>query len=158
MVQSTVIRKFQQCKQTVELAEFAVRPHPAAAPSDHSPGTTSFSTSGAYNGTGIAVFGQGRARNLTSAQPENDSDEENSLLVVFQHHTGELRWMQHLWPDTWRGGSTNEVIASDAKNGTPISVREGPYPIGTMETHVFCQSSPSVTFDPQAMLTRSHRC
>ena len=43
------------------------------------------------------------------------------MTVYFQHWTGDIRYIQ-LTPDgQWIGGGASEVIASDAKNATPIS-------------------------------------
>ena len=48
---------------------------------------------------------------------------DGNLIIVFQHHTGQIRWMQRAFPDTWYGGTVYEVVATDAKNATPIAFR-----------------------------------
>ncbi|KAF7513005.1 hypothetical protein GJ744_011271 [Endocarpon pusillum] len=67
-----------------------------------------YSTAGAFNGTGLALaeqsFGQGNRGNIT---------------LYYQHWSGHLRWSQ-LSNGEWQGGSA-EIVAHDAKNGTPIS-------------------------------------
>lgn len=44
------------------------------------------------------------------------------MTVYFQHWTGEIRWIQLTPKGEWLGGSKSEVIVTDAKNATPISV------------------------------------
>lgn len=43
------------------------------------------------------------------------------MTVYFQHWTGEIRWIQLNTQGKWIGGGKSEVIATDAKNATPIS-------------------------------------
>lgn len=66
-----------------------------------------YSTNGAFNGTGIAFAGE---------------QWDNSVRIYFQHHSGDLRWLQLNASGNWIGGSQTEIVAIDAKNSTPISV------------------------------------
>jgi hypothetical protein len=43
------------------------------------------------------------------------------MTVYFQHWTGEIRSIQLTPKGEWIGGTSSEVIVSDAKNATPIS-------------------------------------
>lgn len=42
--------------------------------------------------------------------------------VYYQHYGGDIRYVQLTIDGTFVGGSPSEVVASDAKNSTPISV------------------------------------
>lgn len=69
-----------------------------------------YSKTGAFNGTGLALASQSFG-----------SGDYGELVLYFQHHTGSVRW-QRLTPDAgWVGGSESEIVASDAKNSTPLS-------------------------------------
>lgn len=50
-----------------------------------------------------------------------NDQEEKIMTVYFQHWTGEIRSIQLTPKGEWIGGTSSEVIASDAKNATPIS-------------------------------------
>ncbi|KAK3700905.1 hypothetical protein LTR37_015708 [Vermiconidia calcicola] len=69
-----------------------------------------YSTSGAFNGTGIALatqsFGQGTF---------------GTVVVYFQHWTGQIRYMQLDSYGSWRGGDESTIVATNARNGTPIA-------------------------------------
>ena len=41
--------------------------------------------------------------------------------MYFQHHTGQIRSAQLASDGSWRGGDATEIVAVDAKNGTPIA-------------------------------------
>jgi hypothetical protein len=69
-----------------------------------------YSTKGAFNGSGIAFAGQ------------SFSKDQGFFTVYFQHHTGSIRWMQLNLQGSYVGGTASEVVATDAKNSTPISV------------------------------------
>ena len=75
--------------------------------------------------------------NLTSGQVVEGREDKHNLLLFFQHHAGDIRWMQHT--NSWQGGTIYEVIANDAKNGTPISAKES-HSDGLESFHVFCKS------------------
>jgi hypothetical protein len=75
--------------------------------------------------------------NLTMPESTHSQKEEGNLLLVFQHHTSEIRWMQRDNTGTWRGGSAYDVVASDAKNATPITLL-ATGPKGVQQHHVFC--------------------
>ena len=77
------------------------------------PNTTShatFSSTGAFNGSGIALASESFA-----------SGGYGSLVLYFQHHTGQIRSTQLSSDGRWKGGDATEVVAVDAKNGTPIA-------------------------------------
>ena len=42
------------------------------------------------------------------------------MVLYYQHYTGTIRYKQ-LRDNDWVGGTLSEVVAFDAKNGTPIS-------------------------------------
>ena len=69
-----------------------------------------YSTTGAFNGSGIALASESFA-----------SSGYGSIVMYFQHHSGQLRSAQLSSDGTWRGGDVTEVVAADAKNGTPIA-------------------------------------
>ena len=60
--------------------------------------------------------------------------------------------MEHSPPSFWSGGSFNDVVATDAKNGTPITALET-NPEGTQEWHVFCELSRSGETELDGVLT-----
>ena len=41
--------------------------------------------------------------------------------MYFQHHSGQLRSAQLGSDGTWQGGAVTDLVAIDAKNGTPIA-------------------------------------
>jgi len=91
---------------------------------------TYYSTSGAFNGSGIALASQSFATNLQTST-------QGSLVMYFQHHSGDIRWQQ-LTSTGWQGGSVSEVVANDAKNSTPLSAVA--YALnGTSTWHIFCK-------------------
>ena len=71
---------------------------------------SSLSTVGAFNGSGIALASQ-----------SFDSGGFGSIVMYFQHHTGQIRSAQLDTNGDWKGGDATEVVAVDAKNGTPIA-------------------------------------
>ncbi|KAJ9640892.1 hypothetical protein H2199_005560 [Coniosporium tulheliwenetii] len=102
-------------------ASTTVAPNPSANPSpvptgdpDYSMGgalnPAYYSTEGAFNGSGIALASQ-----------SFEGDEHGRMVIYFQHHTGSIRWQQLTTDGKWLGGSPSEVVAYDAKNGTPLS-------------------------------------
>ena len=92
-----------------------------------------------FNGSSISVIKQLLPTNLTSAPEQGLAPENiNNFLLFFQHYAGDIRWIQSVWPDTWHGGSAYDLVASDAKNGTPISAVKSDFD-NIHQTHVFCQ-------------------
>jgi hypothetical protein len=91
-----------------------------------------YSREGAWNGTGIALTSQSFASNLQDAPL-------GSLVMYFQHHTGDIRFMRLTSEGEWVGGSPSEVVATNAKNSTPIGavayVKDG-----ASLWHIFCES------------------
>ncbi|KAL2053207.1 hypothetical protein ABVK25_006532 [Lepraria finkii] len=91
-----------------------------AAPAPHSTapssgGVTSanpsyISTTGAFNGSGIAL-----------ASESFGSGGYGSIVMYFQHHTGQIRQAQLGSDGLWKGGDLTQIVAADAKNGTPIA-------------------------------------
>lgn len=69
-----------------------------------------YSTKGAFNGTGIALAGESFV-----------NKERGIITIYFQHHTGDIRWMQLNAKGNWIGGTKAETVATDAKNGSAIS-------------------------------------
>ena len=65
---------------------------------------------GAFNGSGIALASQ-----------SFESGGFGSIVMYFQHHTGQIRSAQLDNDGDWKGGDATEVVATDAKNGTPIA-------------------------------------
>lgn len=84
-----------------------------------------YSKQGAWNGTALAA-----AQRLSSESSSED-------LLFFQHHSGDVRWMELASNGSWVGGSSSEVVARDAKNSTPIAAVSWAS-AGTSTTHVFC--------------------
>jgi hypothetical protein len=60
-----------------------------------------YSKEGAFNGSGLALSSQSFG-----------SGEYGELVLYFQHYSGSIRWL---------GGTASEVVATDAKNSTPLS-------------------------------------
>ena len=61
-----------------------------------------------------------------------------SLVMYFQHHTGDIRYVQLSEEGEWLGGSSSEVVAVDAKNNTPLSAVA--YSVaGVNYWHIFCK-------------------
>ncbi|KAL8709878.1 MAG: hypothetical protein Q9220_005494 [cf. Caloplaca sp. 1 TL-2023] len=71
---------------------------------------STLSRTGAFNGSGIALASQSFA-----------SGGYGSIVMYFQHHTSEIRSVQLGSDGTWNGGDAREIVAVDAKNGTPIA-------------------------------------
>lgn len=69
-----------------------------------------YSTTGAFNGTGVALAGESFG-----------TGGHGVTNLYFQHHTGQLRVIQLAADGSWKGGSTFEIVATNARNGTPIS-------------------------------------
>lgn len=93
-----------------------------------------YTHTGAFNGSGIALASQSFAKNL-------EEGTQGAIVMYFQHHTGEIRYMQLSSSGQWLGGSPSEVVATDAKNSTPISAVA--YSIGGIDTwHIFCKLNP----------------
>ncbi|KAH8732188.1 hypothetical protein GQ44DRAFT_766340 [Phaeosphaeriaceae sp. PMI808] len=69
-----------------------------------------FSKKGAYNGTGIALAGESW-----------NTGQRRIFTLYYQHHTGDIRFMQYTTDRKWIGGTKSETVATDAKNGSPIS-------------------------------------
>ena len=68
------------------------------------------STQGAYNGSGVALASQ-----------SFDGSSYGSIVLYFQHHTGQIRSALLSSDGQWKGGDATSVVAVDAKNGTPIA-------------------------------------
>lgn len=73
---------------------------------------SSGSKSGALSGTKISLV----------AQPFiNGGGSDHSLVMYFQHRSGQIRWMGLDDNGKWTGGDSSTLVAGDAKPGTPIS-------------------------------------
>jgi hypothetical protein len=68
------------------------------------------SKTGAFNGTGLAI-----------ASYSFGSGGYGVINVYFQHWTGQIRKMQLMQDGTWQGGDASNIVATDARNATPIS-------------------------------------
>ena len=79
-------------------------PAPTAIPQNF------LSTVGAFNGSGIAL-----------ASESFSSGGHGAIDMYFQHHSGQIRSAQLALGGTWQGGDITNVVAVDAKNGTPIA-------------------------------------
>lgn len=69
-----------------------------------------YSKRGAFNGSGIALAGESW-----------NAGQRRIFTLYFQHHTGDIRYMQYGTDQRWVGGNSSNLIATDAKNGTTIS-------------------------------------
>jgi hypothetical protein len=69
-----------------------------------------FSKKGVYNGTGIALAGESW-----------NKGQRRIFTLYFQHHTGDIRFMQYSSDQQWTGGSKSETVATGVKNASPIS-------------------------------------
>ena len=93
-----------------------------------------YTTSGAFNGSGIALAAQSFATKLS-----------DSVVMYFQHHTGDIRSMQLSNDGIWSGGSISDVIAVDARNNTPLSAVA--YSWDEVNTwNVFCEATRTMPF------------
>lgn len=102
--------------------------------------SSSSSTRGAFNGSGISMRRQGDLVNLTSGEVGTSDNDNHNLLLVFQHHTGDIRWMQRSAPDTWLGGSESESVTTWGRNATPLSILQTSWTEESKsEWHVFCK-------------------
>jgi hypothetical protein len=68
------------------------------------------STIGAWNGTGFAL-------GTTTA-----NDVDGQIELYFQHHTGSIRFLSGNSNGTWTGGDPSTIVATDAKDATPLSI------------------------------------
>jgi hypothetical protein len=93
-----------------------------------------FSQEGVWNGSGIACNWQSFASNYGDAPEDAESP-----VVYYQHRGGAIRWMRYTTKGEWaRGSSDSELVASDAKNSTPISAVS--YDVaGIQHRHIFCR-------------------
>lgn len=73
-----------------------------------------YSEMGLYNGSGIALAQQSFSNDLTSGA-------QGTIVVYFQHWTGQIRYVQLTNSGAWVGGDSSTIVASDAKNNTPLS-------------------------------------
>lgn len=89
------------------------------------------SKTGAYNGSGIAFASQSFSETIKNGS-------EGVGVIYFQHWTGEIRYVMNSDAGEWVGGSSSEVVATDAKGGTPLSAVA--YSVGGVNSwHIFCQ-------------------
>lgn len=85
-------------------------PPPPPPPAPTSIPQEFLSTVGAFNGSGIALASESFA-----------SGGHGAIVMYFQHHSGQLRSAQLAQDGTWQGGDVTDIVAIDAKNGTPIA-------------------------------------
>ena len=87
----------------------------SSAPAPPPPAPTSIpqnflSTVGAFNGSGIAL-----------ASESFSSGGHGAIDLYFQHHSGQIRSAQLASDGDWQGGDITDIVAVNAKNGTPIA-------------------------------------
>ncbi|KAF2765136.1 hypothetical protein EJ03DRAFT_280674 [Teratosphaeria nubilosa] len=88
-----------------------------------------FSTRGAFNGSGIAFASQ-------SFSPNIQTSTHGIATVYFQYYDGIVRFVQLSADGEWQGGDISTIVASDAKNSTPLSAVS--YSVnGTSTWHLF---------------------
>jgi hypothetical protein len=90
-----------------------------------------YTSKGAFNGSGIALASQSFASNLQDAPL-------GSLVMYYQHHSGDIRFQRLTSEGAWVGGTQSEIVASNAKNSTPLSA-VAYVQNGTSQWHVFCK-------------------
>jgi hypothetical protein len=73
-------------------------------------GSQYYSTKGAFNGSGIALAGEPWTKG-----------QQRIFTLFFQHHTGDIRYMQYETDAKWKGGKKEQTVATDAKNATALS-------------------------------------
>lgn len=111
-----------------------------------------YSTRGAFNGTDIAVT---RLASVSGDGSLQRSISYASALLIYQHFTGELCWVQFVDPDIYYSAADN-VIADDARNNTPIDVTDGPSSVNriAIALHMFCRSERMLNVCHLSLLTR----
>jgi hypothetical protein len=92
-----------------------------------------YTSKGAFNGSGIALASQSFASNLQDAPL-------GSLVMYYQHHSGDIRFQRLTSEGAWVGGTQSEIVASNAKNSTPLSA-VAYVQNGTSQWHVFCKAT-----------------
>ena len=98
-----------------------------------------YSTTGAFNGSGIALASQSFSSNITA-------ETQGSIVMYYQHYTGEIRWKELSSSGEWVGGTISETVTADARNSTPLSAVS--YSSGGMNTwHIFCKMTTSCSFN-----------
>jgi hypothetical protein len=60
--------------------------------------------------------------------------------MYYQHHSGDIRFQRLTSEGAWVGGTQSEIVASNAKNSTPLSA-VAYVQNGTSQWHVFCKIS-----------------
>jgi hypothetical protein len=94
-----------------------------------------YTTSGAWNGSGIAYVWQ----NFTQHWDDILASNEYSHVVYFQDFAGDLRWMRQTADYSWKEGPDDlVVVATDARNSTPISAAQYTAD-GVNHWNVFCE-------------------
>jgi hypothetical protein len=58
--------------------------------------------------------------------------------MYYQHHSGDIRFQRLTSEGAWVGGTQSEIVASNAKNSTPLSA-VAYVQNGTSQWHVFCK-------------------
>jgi hypothetical protein len=98
-----------------------------------------YSNSGAWNGSGIAQVWQNFAQNFTDTSTAN----QHEIVVYYQDQEGNIRWLRETSNTTsvWQPGPSDvAVMASDARNSTPITAVHWDSN-GINYWHVFCKST-----------------
>ena len=87
------------------------------------------STTGAFNGTGLATL-----------NPNNGADQ---LYLIFQHYSGEIRYSHLTDSNVWLNGIATPLVSSNVKNGTLIAATSY-NPNGTANDNTTVGRLPSV--------------
>lgn len=94
-----------------------------------------YSSRNVWNGSGLAHLWQTLPSGFQSQPPDN-----RSLVLYYQHPTGDIRWMRRASDDKWWLSLNSDfpTVTTSAKNSTPISAVSTSQS-GTDVWHVFCK-------------------
>lgn len=67
----------------------------------------------------MAVCGFGARSNMALVKPYYA--DHDPVTLFFQHSSGDIRFMQSTGPGMWVGGTADQIVATDARKGTPIA-------------------------------------
>lgn len=91
---------------------------------------------GALPGSGLAACLLGSSSTLS--WPTQLPPNQSSLLLFYQHYSGDIRFMANRSPGDWFGGTSKDTVVTDAKIGTPIAIR-CPGPTELSGLNLFCE-------------------
>jgi len=94
-----------------------------------------YSSQKAWNGSGLSHVWQNLPPTFGN-QPADD----RSLVLYYQHSSGDIKWMRRLSSGSWSLGTRFLTVTGSAKNSTPISaVRDDMTQPGSDIWDVFCE-------------------